>query len=104
MISRSWHWYKTRLKRQPLVMTIISGSIVYGVVFGGVLVALLFVSNSFEYQAMCALCATVALGYHWVMTRYQTESSLAQALHLLIAFAFIFFALAISVRVLLLME
>ena len=85
-------------------MTLISGSIVYGVVFGGVLSALLYVSNGLEYQVICALCATLALGYHWVMTRYQTESSLAQVLHLLVAFAFIYFALALSVKVLLLIE
>ena len=103
-IRRSWEWFKEILNQRPILITILGGIAVYSVALVASVIAVIFTHYGLLYSFTCLGGAALVLGYHWVMTRYQTTSTLAQVTHLLGALFFVWIALALPIRLSLLMD
>ena len=103
-IKCSWEWFIAILNQRPLLITVLTGMAVYFVALVASVIAVLFIDDGLLYSFTCLVGAALVVGYHWVMTRYQATSRLAQCTHLLGALCFMWIALAIPIRLSLLMD
>ena len=103
-VSRFWFWYLQVINRRPLVTTALCGIVVYFVALAAAVVAVVVADYGLLYSFTCVVAASLVLAYHWVMSRYQTESVLAQLMHLSGALIFMWLALAMPIRYSLLMD
>ena len=102
--KRIWEWFITVLNRRPLLITILTGIAVYFVALVASVIAVIVSDYGILYSLVCLVGATLVLGYHWVMSRYQTVSVVAQFIHLSGALFFMWIALALPIRLSLLMD
>ena len=103
-VSKLWFWYLRVINRRPLVATALSGILVYFVALAAAVLAVIVADYGLLYSFTCVVAASLVLAFHWVMSRYQTESVLAQFMHLSGALVFMWLALAMPIRFSLLMD
>ena len=103
-LNRIWAWFKGVLNRSPLITTIVSGLLVYLIAVGLSVLAVIVADYGWLYSFACLLGASLVLAYHWIMSRYQTTSWLAQLVHMSAALFFMWIALAMPIRYSLLMD
>jgi len=103
-LNHAWRWFIRVLNRNPWLTTIISGLLVYLIAIGLSVVAVIVADYGWLYSFACLLGASLVLGYHWILSRYQTTSWFAQLLHMAGALFFMWIALAMPIRYSLLMD
>jgi len=103
-VIRFWDWYLNTLNRKPILITFVSGVLAYGVALVCSLIAIIFTHDGWIYSFSCLFGASLVLGYHWVMSRFQISNSFSQFLHLSGALVFMWMALAMPIRFSLLMD
>ena len=103
-ITRICEWFVGVLNRRPLLTTILTGIAVYFVALVASAIAVIVSDYGILYSLVCLVGAALVLGYHWVMSRYQTVSLVAQFIHLSGALFFMWIALAMPIRLSLLMD
>ena len=102
--KRIWKWFITVLNQRPLLITILTGIAVYFVALVASVIAVIVSDYGILYSLVCLVGAALVLGYHWVMSRYQIASVVAQFIHLSGALFFMWVALAMPIRLSLLMD
>ena len=102
--KRIWEWFLTVLNQRPILITILTGTAVYSVALVASVIAVIVSNFGILYSLVCLVGAALVLGYHWVMSRYQTASVVAQFIHLSGAMFFMWIALAMPIRLGLLMD
>lgn len=103
-ITKMTEWYLGVLNARPLIVTLVSGLIVYFCALLASVGAVIIANYGLLYSLVCLLGASFVLSYHWVMSRYQTKSVVAQFIHLSGALFFMWMALAMPIRYSLLMD